>query len=608
MAEKPIPAPVPVRSLGHLPSVALVRYGTEDAGWVFSTAAKYRLSLQPVYDPSDRKVVAKDYTLTITDTLVVDAGESIDEAVNAARDTLLRAGMVLTVQNACIGSFVIAPPFAAPQDFDARVDEDLPRYNDIHNGPKPKSLNFRPIAGLGAMAIEWTVAFRLSECLVEPAEGIPGDPILGLGFEVTHTVDDSGLVSRQISGEIQFAANLNNGRLRNPDDIRLDSDVGWDERLDKIFPPLPTFRRSSQRYTLAKDRTSLRFFIQDDEHETAYGYPAGVVSISGSFSTSGKFYAAPYSQRLECAIKIPKPETRAFALTVFQDIARQKGLRADDSMAGKRILLDFTINEQLYSNTISIQYSWNLTDALDVVLANGSVLKPLTNTWENWALSIKKIRSAAGLSGLVWDPSTEVIVDLCADDPLPTITYSDPANPAIPAVENPQAIGDESQEVTPENSWIMHKSTLEVQDAGARAAVYDVCRPSASGGTPDLNPATLTRSTTVKPRLHNPETATSGVVQKLNTACQIVRFSGGAQRVRYPVPCPEILAVGETAVTLAHRRYKTFQVGTTASGVPIIGAFWDVVYLTTGPIGDVPLPPSHVATTPTSVEHIPLVS
>jgi len=600
---------IPLQKLGLLDVIAKVSYGS----WEFSGVARHQLSMDFVADPSNRSTMYTDVTLQIQDTLVAVDGTSIDEAILAAKSTLKRKKLKLSIEDAAVGKWVIGTN-----------GEDGVTHPEMSNGPHPAGLRITRIAGKSAAAISLSIRFRVQGCFTfdsttEDGQPVFGNRLLGIGYSVSHSVDDSGLVTRLISGTAIFPAGglttdgngeiVPDGGFAWPEDWRKSPNAGdlWKRRLNEIFKPLPDFERRVST-TFSPDRTQLQFSITDSERSTTWGWPNRVVRFDGSHSVSGNVWGAEWECNLSVSFRIFKREGKAIAWSIFENIMRQKGI--GDGLAtndGLRLIKRLSISTSLSDMNVSISISYRITTRFDKILEKSAIWKSLDYSWQQWADSVADARKPDGISGLVWRPQDEALVDLCLDDATSKPYYVETT--ASPTVTDELAyFGDQSAKLTPETSWVKHDLRIVASDTSRRAVVIDIAAPESSGGRgdDDLDSGTLSPTNISVARLHDPTgEAKPAIVQRLNSSAKRLFLIGAAERVKYPIPVPELKSIeGKQVVLVKRHMIARGKRGQTESGMDIHTLKWMIEYQTTEAIATIPLPPAHLtpATTGTSLE------
>src|SRR3990167_1182988 len=256
--------------------VGVVRYN----GFTFvNPMHPSQLSINPVYDEAGRTVIYNEYELFIRAYIVdpdAPGSASTVEEMEAIRPYLTQPGRPLT--------------FTTKGTGDIEVTGATYSVQDVRWGPKPTSLIWMPVGRESAALVEWRCSFCMAECNTAPEAGKKG--ILAANYEVRYSIGDEGLTTRTVTGYLMVPATRWN---QSSDGVDLVIHNHADKFREDIAPEIPNgFRRTSQDFTLSKDKARLDFSIVDTEMD--YPLPHGTVkcdieeSVDWKRSKAGNFY------------------------------------------------------------------------------------------------------------------------------------------------------------------------------------------------------------------------------------------------------------------------------------------------------------------------------
>jgi hypothetical protein len=230
----------------------------EYAGFRFPPASRVNLSVEPVYDTSQRCVKYYNYNLQVSAFLTVhDLPNPLspDMGLYEIQQRLLRAGQLLRLSR---GLGVYPVP----------INEVYPDQV-IGFGPLPRHLHVQPLGSTLAFLLTWECQFALPLLEVNRTSG---DGLLEGTYMVSWGIDHRGLTTRTVSGRIEVwayrhLANFNVERIA-------------DALRERISIPIASgFRRQSQSFQMSEDRRWLHFTITDVELPSRWAFPPGVANL-----------------------------------------------------------------------------------------------------------------------------------------------------------------------------------------------------------------------------------------------------------------------------------------------------------------------------------------
>lgn len=233
-----------------------------------------RFEQEPVYDASHTDVIGSKFSMsfegichaqkTTDDTALPWIGQSgygnqgtTQTAYNLITQSLWQPRQVLKVSMGGQMLFVCNPCDSATQ------------YDDIDNGPKPKSVTLTHITSNNTVGPTFHVTFDI-ECMRTacPKGQIP--PILNNRWSVAEGFDDEYYSTRTITGEMRQSSSA------------LNADC-W---RYLIVPTLENgFKRASLEWNIAPDGLKINYVVTDKQVETAAPWPAAKISVRHSEGT-----------------------------------------------------------------------------------------------------------------------------------------------------------------------------------------------------------------------------------------------------------------------------------------------------------------------------------
>ena len=556
----------PVISVGPQSAVGTVSYN----GFVFPAPVAITVDATPVYNSDGRTVKYNRYRITVQSPIVDETpGQSTDTVLGYLRTLLLPAGKTLVITGIGVGNLTVGTT-----------------TKDVAYGPKPLSLQWKPVGSDKACVIVWTVEVCIRDC-----SGGSSTSLIDLSYSITWAIDRRGLTVRTISGQGEIPIYLNADQPSNSADIYREQIVGHFERL-------PGFHRE-QNYNLSPDRKILAFSITDNQIPSDLPYPPKVadiriahnanssgISMSKWINTlSGHIELMPGTPRIEAwriFLEVLAQRRAASKLGNFTSQGREDGSVSYSSGSGVTILNRVDITEDLFGYGLSFAVSWTVTGRLeDFCKTSGLFAKYPDYQWQPWLDSIKSTLSGTprGIAGLSHSAGEDNVI-LCDGGGLGGVTSGSAGNTNIV----PDATATlSSEKPDPSNSWLYFDCRVQIDQDGNNA-IHRVLRPDNSEHT---NPINLTPTEQAAPRPGNTDTSENDFVQSRGSPKWTATIWGYAVRAGYPIPPFFITSIGGKKPTLRKRMYVPWQ-SNDAGGHPLFKAKWEYVYEIQGTInGDV---------------------
>jgi hypothetical protein len=602
-----------------LPTVGDVIYN----GIRFSSFAEtLRFRATPVPDAAGRTITHTVFEVVIRDRV---AGQPADAQVEKMLSALLvpSAGFVYNGRGT------------------GGVRVNLGRVKDFLWGPFPEFVEIKPLGGSNAVRFDWAVRFATLNCGDARYEGP-----MEFNYDLTFSVDKSGYTRRIYHGHLRIAqtrAKVTDRRIhKSADEFRGD-----------INPPLlENFRRTPGEFKLSPDKCRLDFQVVDEELPPNVP-PPGVIDCSAGhdFSTklapgAGTAWAGVFTGDYEVAKGVPVSAAyKAFEATLADRVAAARlAIRDDKGRPPTVIPMQARVSEvNLYDKTrVQITLSYTLAVAtLPQILAFSGLWRPVPrqfNDWRAWQKSLPRALSERGLAQLKFRPTQDdAILDLCgAKEEIVELKGAPNGFPGelrtTPATA-PLDLRRYFPAPTPFDSWLHYRSSVKLEDdhgtvVGNLLPTDAVLSTGGNGGAWDVelqsgaNPwgASLSTFPTGQDRTPVPgatdvqlvsggrpnsqgqnNTSNQGrttFVQQRTAPTLYVVLSGVAARVGYGIPIPQLLSVNDVPVTICNSPrlgdgFAQEIVGNTATGIPIVGAKWQLrAVLTEVPAGPLPVPPN----------------
>jgi len=339
---------------------------------------------------------------------------------------------------------------------------------------------------------------------------------------------------------------------------------------------------------------------------SAVGGAPGAIIGAGIGAGTAPFIPAIPSSKWTCTLSgtyrvLPnRPKLAAYNAfqAIVQDRRAQVGLGKllrDRNFAqaglGSLVLLSQNYSEGIYDRSVSFSVTWAVyTYAADIMKATG-MWRPVPGASANlWAASMAKAFSVRGYAGLESFTSDDVIVDLCesetprmVSDGDSSITTELSGNPLFPPKPEKEA------------SWLEYQNEFQMDQGHNRIEhqLYQDNPTVTPGNAVEMGSSRATGSVSFHDRPHQ----IKHVIQDLGAPSYRMVLSGGAVRVAYPIPIPEVVTIGgQTAHILErHRRMSVVSHVPSEEGpLPVYAATWADVYTIDDAPSDDLMPPHNV--------------
>lgn len=535
-------------------------------GITFDALHKSNVTCKPVYDEAKRTVIYTEFAIDVT--AWIGGSVASDAQVKSMRQALTAPAKQLTYN-------------AKGFDSSFQINGGTQVF-DVAWGPTPELFSFRPLGGGNGAVIEWKCTARVPDC----ANALTKSGILALNYEIEYDLDKFGLATIKTSGYAQVPLTRWAGDRSIPD-----SAMRLRETVTSGAPP--GFERLNKTYHLSKDKGRLDFSYTD--HELPFPLPKGIVECNVRHkveSAAGKGF-----QNWRCvisgtlAVSPDQPKFTAWDRFMLVAGTRLRGgkVGAGDLPkvrklvgGGTVILRGLSAEEDVFglSSTFSVQY-----DIVGVTLTNifqqSGLWTPIPDCdHKQWSASLKNTMFAAkGISGIDFDKTGDIIIDLCAN---PVPKGQQPAAHAPPDAElkrDDAAKG--ADDPAAEATWVFYRSAF-----GAVEEDNTIRHKPLTGATivslaaPKLKPEDTAAGAAKVVSSPGPGVGSgvSDVVQRVSAPSFTVTFAGDAARLMKRVPFPRVVSVGGVAVTQQSQWHEE-RIIEDAGNPPIYYLQWRITYI-----------------------------
>lgn len=438
-------------------TVPAANYVVQYNGFVFdgATTETVGITSQAHYDEAGRTIAYLEYTIHIR-TIIYSTGAGVNTTqMNNIRRMLQSPGGQFLYVDRGFGQF--------------RINSFLGRQRDVKWGPKPQVLSWKPWGDANAAEVEWQVMVCIPECDAAKFE----NHAMEYNFAITYERDADGFTTRKISGYLtipQTRFGQGNRRFRrSADDYR-----------ETITPRVPVgFRPLAATFKLSYDKCRLDFEFADEEMGNEIP-PPGVIRVKGEMTAQNTkpldlqnftyTLSATYdmargfnpdiaklhfinmmNDRRKVATDAANAERQADALGI--DLER---FEVNENLIGKALITHWKVGEPVIFGKFkqcNFVCQWvNLFKLPQLMTA--AFWRPVPHVgggvdteanWNRWAAPIGVINPGKdrmafgprGQAGLKFDPTDDLIIDLCQDDPKPqNILRKGPPRAVNPALKN----------------------------------------------------------------------------------------------------------------------------------------------------------------------------
>ena len=424
-------------------------------GFVFPPTSRITATVVQEYDDPRRTV--KFLTLAITVEAIITsvnatptatyADTNTDSIMDSIRNRLSQPGQPLKIVSQGLGHLRINTGL-----FDQT-------HKDVEFGPKTQVIEIKPIAGQAAMQIVWLVTTRIAAC-----SNVTGSGLTQAHHSISWHTNYEGITTRTIKGKIEQSQsrtpNIATSKAQQNIPFPLELLTELTNTINK-YPPIGGYKRDVS-YELSPGRNILTFTISDTEYPTNQPLFPETVEVRATESLNGDFLEKGFHMwdyRISGTIKVPKPGLETLSsssnindlkkqallwlgLFIVEKLKRAKIYTAEvlfkldfDSVFGEdgspstvtlrtiekdvvHIPVSISISDELFGNTFSFSFRWNLKCAVDIVLlATGffDTMNVSGNTWETHRkrLNDLSVSHQQGLPTPINRIPADYVIDLC---------------------------------------------------------------------------------------------------------------------------------------------------------------------------------------------------
>lgn len=554
---------------------------------------------------------------------VNDSTKTTDAEMDYVRKRLQEPGQPFYFSAQGIGTFLVNVPQSATVNLSA-----TPSYltYDVDNGPKPNVITWRPLTNKCCL-VEWEVACCLSACYGDT--DADENTIAQFPYDVDFSINRKGLTTRRISGSIEFALTREpNGGDAHADGSRAFEFRDYRNQVNAVFPMIPRFFRE-QDYNLSSDRKTVTFTITDTEVDSDEPYGEGCVHEDISLSANNthrkvfSIFDVTLSGTIELAAGYPKSYAFAEITRLFNKFytvnsvlgqrVKLKGAAAverlesgsssptvpesglDATSPSRAIIEHVSFTDNIFGRSISFSIKWTLFSTLATLFQATGLFTPVTpsgapaqNAWNRWKQSLGVFLDNGGYHNLGFNQDDDVIVSLCQS---PFIgAPSDPETPIetndLDEAEDPAYEQDEKDA----DAWLSYHSCFDIivdNHTISHSPLGNYDSPQEISTSPDVA-AALTEYTApgIPEELDDTQDA---IHHTRRHPTYLLRFSGSAIRLNYPVPVPHVeKAYGQPLrrVGVSQIKPRFLGMGTdpvTGKSYKIFGLMWSIDYALPAP-------------------------
>lgn len=565
-------------------------------GYTFDGTAKIKCRVEFVYDSADRTISYHKHTITVEAVVAVASGDT-DDDLETIRILLSQPAKPFVFVNRGFGDDLI-------------VNFGGSTLKDVNFGPKPRMIEWEPIAGVGAANVTWEVEVCVPVCECGPCARTSG--VMSFTYDIDFAID-GGWTERRISGSLRIAQTRISLPAGAPGQIPDNAD-GYREWLGITKEAPSGFTRKSQ-FSTSEDKCTLNFTITDTEIRSNNTYPPGVVNIQGrhraSWRRSAKGGMLKLFNRLSASIELMAGVRKVNALLIFASLLQQRIAIA--KAGGKGVLLEeLEIEEDIWGMPTDFSASYVVLRGIDEILQGTGLFTtpaPSSPTWKQWNVSTAVAHSARGYAQMRDVAGNDALIDLCtqfAGGRAPEPNKPSPTDYPQPLKIKNETPPKEKSYSDFQNAIYTHKEMPAVRQSAAQ-------QPYTTGGGGNLSAggsgSSLTDNTSTNPAdegLSFPPTQKKqydDTIQLGGGANTSVMMVGFAERAGYEIQRPKLLAIGDLTAAAGQIvetdvKFMSKQKGI-YFGVPVYQAAWAITYMLTNTPSTVKTP-NNVAQSPTN--------
>lgn len=562
-------------------------------GYTFDGTARITCRVEFEYDSAERAVLYHRHIIRAEAT-IASAASTTDTEMADIRARLSKVGQRLDFVNKGFGNDLV-------------VNAGGSLLNDVNFGPKPRVIEWEPIAGAGAAYIVWEVEVCVPVCDGSGIHRTTG--VMSFNYDIDFDID-RGWTTRTISGSLRIAQtriSAGAGAAARIADTA-DNYREWIRAGDQA--PAGFERRS--KWTTSEDKSTLTFSIVDTQIRGQNVRPPGVVDISGehvaSWRRAGKGGVRLFN-RLSMDIELLPTMPKITGFLMFSAFLDQKLRIARDG--GKGVMLEeMQIREDIWGMPTGYSAGYTIFKGIDeLIQGTGLFVTPTINaaSWGDWSASIRAANGQRGFIGMRDFAQNDVIVDMCTTQ-VPTVAQSD-APAGYRRDRRPVAYKNEPP--PPERSYLDLQNGIIVEKKMPAVRQSPQQYPYQSALSAAIGSATggAAQGTIVPPVISTTPQQSAGMqfspaekkqyddtIQLSGGGNTTITMIGWAERAGYEVPRPSLNQFGGLSISAGHIVETDVkfsqQVKAVYFGLPVYQAAWYITYMLSNTPINAPTPNS----------------
>ncbi len=507
--------------------------------------SKRSISINPVYDSTDRVVILQRLNLRVESYVTPEQGGTLEDI----KTKLSVARKVLKIANIGFGKSLA-------------IGEN---ETDLEGGPKPRIITWEPMGTTSEAAafVVWVCEVATHLDLTE-SRYLKGP--ISFNYSSEYRIDSKGWSDRVYTGRLQVVKERNtsgqdNQITYNADDYR-----------DRIKIARPSGFKREQVFSLSECKSILTFTINDSQIRSRNAYPPGVVDIQCSHRVRAtRSQLGIIQNTITCTVEVAADQPAQYAWLVFTEIAGRRIQNARDN--GVQVMIeDIDIEEQLFGTSITATVSYrNLSKIIPPNwLHIAGVFQPAIefNEWDNWDYSMDTVYTRRGWADLRPQPISDDRLVSAKNQETPDIedaqfnlinTLTQPSSPFC------------NRRPPPNESWAHFEAAVDiVQSENGQVNTWTPIKAKViEDGKLSLNEISAAgrgSRAEVKYMLTEGRGYTNYLI-----------FKGKAIRVGYKIPLPKLVIAGQEMKMLKKDFRQKFL------GVfycqPVYAAVWEIWYI-----------------------------
>lgn len=568
------------------PSGLIVRYGTPPDQFNFPvTIEPVRVSMAPVYDQAERVVVGTKYTISLRTVIYPLLGDT------SAAEQMTRLKAQLTKPAGEL--YVVGTGFGTTNLI---VNRQGSNVWDMAWGPKPRLLECTQIGNDLAWQIAWQCETVVPECPTEQGRN-PARPF-EWNYTVAWDVDQKGLTKRTVSGHVKIPLT----RLTPASTAVPDSADSLREQVKNLSVPRG-FRRTPGRAELSADRRTLTFSLTDEQLESPYSPPPGIVLVSARHDVNNtqQFNFLRNLNTISANYTASLDTPRSIAWEHFTGLLFQRRRHAKDRGC-EVMLLTLRGSDSIYETTNSFAATYIAMRKAEpgnekivtkhqverYPFVHGFWTAPPMSEWKPWHDSlVNGAWESRGHAKMAYDVSDDKLLTVCQPpgqvlsvlngDVFHRLRLSD--SPGEVARRRIEVKAEEDEIPDGSASWLSYDATVTVRQLDE--VVPMKLLPTAAKEIQYASKTSNVNSSEGYRPVYKDAGVVPHVVQIRAQPTYLVVLEGRAVRVRHSIEPPTILSAGGQKAYQYDRDGDDYFSQQIVAGLltPVVAASWKQTYL-----------------------------